>query len=156
MSKVSSPEFGQKSLSQLGRETYLAIADTNGGRISRDQWLRLMMINHQGLMEKEQARIFEEHLKEVFESFGSDERFVMIGLSLDKSPDPAREYASKEGLGWIQGYLGDWSATDVPASYGVTAIPAILLIGPDGRIVATNLRDGAIRAAVEAALSGGR
>ncbi len=96
------------------------------------------------------------YLKEVFESFGSDERFVMIGLSLDKSPDSAREYASKEGLGWIQGYLGDWSATDVPASYGVTAIPAILLIGPDGRIVATNLRDGAIRTAVEAALSGGR
>ena len=99
------------------------------------------------------CRVQTPYLKEVFETFESDERFVMIGLSLDKSPEPARQYVSHEGLGWIQGYLGDWSATEVPASYGVTAIPAILLIGPDGRIIAKNLRGGIIHNAVEAALS---
>jgi len=91
-------------------------------------------------------------LKATFDAFGGDERFAMLGLSLDQSKDAPRKYAEKNGLRWTQGFLGDWSQTKVPDSYGVNGIPAIWLIGPDGRVVAKDLRGKSIRKAVAKAL----
>src|SRR4051812_34637355 len=48
------------------------------------------------------------HLKETYESFKNDPRFVMIGLSLDLEKDVPAQYAKKNQLGWIQGFLGEW------------------------------------------------
>jgi RNA polymerase sigma factor (sigma-70 family) len=92
------------------------------------------------------------YLKETFDAFGQDERFAMVGLSLDKSKDAPRSYAEKNGLRWTQGFLGDWAKTKVPEDYGVSGIPAIWLIGPDGRIVAKDLRGTGIKKAVARAL----
>ncbi len=92
------------------------------------------------------------YLKKTFEAFGQDERFAMIGLSLDKGMDAPRIYAAQNGLQWPQGFLGDWDKTKVPESYGVNGIPAIWLIGPDGKIVAKDLRGKGIRKAVALAL----
>src|SRR5262249_34894956 len=46
------------------------------------------------------------HVKAAFEAFGKDERFAMVGLSLDDSIDAPRRYAAENGLGWTQGFLG--------------------------------------------------
>jgi thiol-disulfide isomerase/thioredoxin len=70
------------------------------------------------------------HLKAVFEAFGKDSRFVMVGLSLDKAQADPRQYAAKHGLGWIQGFLGEWVDGKLPDEYGVRGIPSIWLIGP--------------------------
>jgi RNA polymerase sigma factor (sigma-70 family) len=91
-------------------------------------------------------------LKATFDAFGQDKRFAMIGLSLDKSKDAPRNYAVKNELRWTQGFLGDWSKTTVPEEYGVNGIPAIWLIGPDGRVVAKDLRGNGIKKAVGQAL----
>jgi thiol-disulfide isomerase/thioredoxin len=91
-------------------------------------------------------------LKATFDAFGQDKRFAMIGLSLDKSKDAPRDYAAKNELRWTQGFLGDWSKTNVPEEYGVNGIPAIWLIGPDGRVVAKELRGESIKKAVGRAL----
>lgn len=53
---------------------------------------------------------------------------------------------------WVQGFLGDWRATQVPDRFGVRGIPAIFLIGPEGAIVATKLRGSGIKQAVQQAL----
>jgi thiol-disulfide isomerase/thioredoxin len=92
------------------------------------------------------------YLKATFDAFGLDERFAMIGLSLDTSKDAPRNYADKNGLRWTQGFLGDWNKTKVPESYGVYGIPAIWLIGPDGKVVAKDLRGKSIQKAVAKAL----
>ena len=92
------------------------------------------------------------HLKATFDAFGADGRFAMIGLSLDRSKDAPRNYAAKNDLRWTQGFLGDWSKTNVPEEYGVNGIPAIWLIGPDGRVVAKDLRGAGIKNAVARAL----
>src|SRR5262249_15835667 len=67
------------------------------------------------------------HVKEVFETFGKDRRFVMIGLSLDPEKDDPRQYAAKHGLVWIQGFLGAWDHASLPDQYGVGGIPSIWL-----------------------------
>ena len=48
--------------------------------------------------------------------------------------------------------LPAWANSPVAASYDVQALPAIWLIGPDGRVVARDLRGPGIRATVAEAL----
>jgi hypothetical protein len=55
-------------------------------------------------------------------------------------------------MAWTQAFLGDWSTTRIPANYGITGIPTILLIGPDGKIIDAQLRGDRIKAAVATAL----
>jgi peroxiredoxin len=92
------------------------------------------------------------HLKATFDAFVQDERFAMIGLSLDKSKDELRTYASQQKLAWPQGLLGSWTDSTVLADYGVQAIPSIWVIGPDGKVLAKDLRGPGIKQAVASAL----
>jgi thiol-disulfide isomerase/thioredoxin len=95
------------------------------------------------------------HLKAVFDAHGANEKFAMIGLSLDTQKSAPENYAKENGLEWIQGFLGDWGQTAVPATFGVTGIPAIMLIGPDGTIVENHLRGERILEVVNEALNAG-
>jgi peroxiredoxin/5-hydroxyisourate hydrolase-like protein (transthyretin family) len=92
------------------------------------------------------------HLKATYDAFGGGEHFVMIGLSLDNAVSAPANYARKNNIKWIQGFLGTWSDSPVTPLYGVDAIPSIFLIDPEGRIIERDLRGEAIRAAVERAL----
>ena len=91
-------------------------------------------------------------LQAAWSAFKNDPRFVMVSLSLDPEMDAPRNYAAKNKFEWYQGFLGDWEKIDVPATFGVEGIPAIFLIGPDGKIVARDLRGDAIKAAIADAL----
>jgi hypothetical protein len=53
------------------------------------------------------------------------------------------------------GFLGEWSKTDLPSRYGVEGIPSIFLIGPEGKVLAKDLRGDAIKSTVERALAKG-
>ena len=70
----------------------------------------------------------------------------MVSLSLDDNPEIARGHVLKQKLEWVQGFLGRDS--DVAGNYGVASIPQVLLIGPDGRVLARNLGGAGIQAAV--------
>ncbi len=91
-------------------------------------------------------------LRAVHDEFGADTRFSMIGLDLDEDIETAKGYVERNQMPWPQGFLGDWPSTSVPDEFGVKAIPAILLIDPEGRLVARNLRGENIAEAVRAAL----
>jgi thiol-disulfide isomerase/thioredoxin len=91
-------------------------------------------------------------LKATYKSFGADDRFVMVSLSLDNDPEAPKDFARKNDIKWVQGFLGKWTDSKVPETYGVDGIPAIFLIGPDGKIKAHGLRGDAIGDAVGKAL----
>ncbi len=74
-------------------------------------------------------------LKELYNTFGKDKRFVMIGLSLDKKAGPAKKYAAENELKWTQGFAGDMSQSAVANDYGIQGIPTTFLIGADGKIL---------------------
>ena len=96
------------------------------------------------------------NLKAVFEKYGRQDNFVMIGLSLDADKEKPQTYAKENGTGWIDGFLGDWGKDEVTKKYGVRGIPSIWLIGPDGKIVAKGLRGERIMEVVRSALEGGK
>ena len=85
------------------------------------------------------------YMKDLYREFGDDDRFVMIGLSLDSNPETARRFVEQEGIAWPQGFLGSWGDSEVPDLYGVNGIPATILIDPEGKIVARDLRGRQIR-----------
>ncbi|MFO1478149.1 MAG: carboxypeptidase regulatory-like domain-containing protein [Verrucomicrobiota bacterium] len=92
------------------------------------------------------------HLKEVYDKYGKDPKFAMISLSLDSDVEAPRKFSKEKQTPWIQGFLGDWGSDKVTGMYGVHGIPAIFLVGPDGKVVSTGLRGAAIGEAVGAAL----
>jgi thiol-disulfide isomerase/thioredoxin len=94
------------------------------------------------------------NLKAVFDAYGTNGNFAMISLSLDKTPDLPATYARTNGLNWAQGFLGDWSEATLPARYGVEGIPTIFLLGPDGKMLALDLRGEQILPAVREVLGG--
>jgi peroxiredoxin len=93
------------------------------------------------------------NLKAVWDEFGKDPRFVMIGLSFDRSPDAPRKYTEKNDLGWIQGIAQGGFKSNVAKAYDVRSIPRILLIGTDGKVAATGLHGKRITQVVESALA---
>ena len=96
------------------------------------------------------------HLKQVHDAIGKDGRLVMISLSLDANAAEPRKFAQREGIEWVQGFLGSWSNDRVTHAYGVYGIPAIFLIGPDGKVLATDLRGPKIKETVAQQLEAAR
>jgi peroxiredoxin len=92
------------------------------------------------------------NMKATYDAFGKDERFVMLSLSLDAERSAPKKFVLSHNIGWMQGFLGEWSDNKITPTYGVYGIPAIFLIGPDGKIVATDLRGAKIKEAVATAL----
>ena len=66
--------------------------------------------------------------------------FDIVSISLDTDADKGREAMEKEQIPWPQ--LHDRSAFegDLAATYGLTAIPACILVDPDGAIIHRNAR----------------
>ena len=91
-------------------------------------------------------------LKELHESYGKEEKLIILGLSMDASPQTAAQFAKANGLEWTQAHLGEWGQTQVPATFGVEGIPAALLIDSEGRLAARNLRGSSMRTAVRNAI----
>ena len=87
-------------------------------------------------------------LKALHTAYGKDERLVMLGLNFDPQASSAEKAIEQSGVKWLQGYVGPWDQTGLPASYGVQGLPANILIDPEGKIVANNLRGSSIRTTV--------
>jgi thiol-disulfide isomerase/thioredoxin len=80
------------------------------------------------------------YLKEAYETFKDDERFVLMSLSVDGTIEEPQDYVKENELHWTHVWLGEWSDTSVPDQYGVEGIPSTFLIGPDGKILEVDLR----------------
>jgi|GEM_PF-3239625 len=92
------------------------------------------------------------NLQDVYDTFGEDERFAILSLSIDETIDAPRKFQETRKLPWSQGFLKGEFDGDGPKAYGVRAIPAFVLVGPDGKIVARGMRGEEIKKAVGEAL----
>jgi len=80
--------------------------------------------------------------------------FDIIGVSLDSEREKLDAFLSKQdGMTWPQFFDGQGWSNALAVKYGVESIPFTVLIGPDGKIIKTNLRGEALGAAVANALA---
>ena len=95
------------------------------------------------------TRTFDlQMLKGLHDAYGSDNRLVMLGLNFDNEPKTAQTVIEQTGLKWTQCYIGPWNQTRLPAFFGIQGLPDAVLIDPDGKIAAKNLRGSTIRSSV--------
>lgn len=74
-------------------------------------------------------------VKQIHDRFGDDGQLVVVGLNLDQDKEKAKHLVKRHAVDWPQGYLGDWTETNVPQQLGVGSIPVFLLIDPKGTLV---------------------
>ncbi len=75
-------------------------------------------------------------LKDVYKRFKGD-KFEMLGVAVNDKREATEAIVPELGITWPLIY----DAQDIPTEiYGINAIPHIILFGPDGRIVARELR----------------
>ena len=69
-----------------------------------------------------------------------DKGFDIFGVSLDRRKQEWLDAVEQDGLLWSQVSDASGWANPIAKMYGVQSIPSNLLIGPDGKIIAKNLR----------------
>lgn len=74
-----------------------------------------------------------------------DKGFEIFGVSLDKKRDAWLGAIAANGMDWPQTSLLEGWENPAAADYSVRSIPSNFLIGPDGTIIAKNLRGEALR-----------
>jgi hypothetical protein len=91
-------------------------------------------------------------LKAVSTGFGRDDRLVMLGVNVDTQGSQAAARAARHGWTWPQARLGFPESWTLRGQFGAYRLPSIWLIGPDGRVVARDLKGAAVKEAVARAL----
>lgn len=75
-----------------------------------------------------------------------NKNFTILGVSLDDNKEKWLKAIAKDNLNWMQvSDLKGWENATV-LLYGYEGIPYNVLIDPDGKIIATSLREGALQA----------
>jgi thiol-disulfide isomerase/thioredoxin len=85
------------------------------------------------------CRMENPNVVAVFDKF-KNKNFTILSVSLDKSREPWLEAIREDNMTWTHvSDLKFWN-NDVAIKYKVQSIPQNFLVGPDGKIVAKNLR----------------
>ena len=79
------------------------------------------------------------NVKKAHEQFAKD-GLVVVSISFDKAAETAKAYAAKNGMQWPQIFAEGAEKSELAKLYNVAGIPATFLVGPDGKVVATDLR----------------
>ncbi len=73
-----------------------------------------------------------------------DKNFTVLGVSLDDDKDKWQEAIAKDGLTWTHiSDLKGWESV-AARTYGIESIPSNVLVGPDGKVIARDLRGEAL------------
>jgi peroxiredoxin len=78
-------------------------------------------------------------MKHAYKEFNS-KGFEIYAISIDKKEDDWKKASKEEKLPWINTHYFSDPKINAQTTYSVSSIPANFLIGPDGTIVARNLR----------------
>lgn len=70
-----------------------------------------------------------------------DKGFEVVGISLDEENDTLKEYLDNEKVAWITLHEegGGWNS-ELAVDFGINAIPSMLLLDKEGKLVTTSAR----------------
>jgi len=85
------------------------------------------------------CRAENPNLKNAFNRYKNKD-FTILGISLDEKEDNWKRAVKEDQLPWIQISEVNGLKNTVASYYGIVGIPSTLLIDPQGKIIARNLR----------------
>ena len=89
-------------------------------------------------------------LKEIYAKYKDSGKLDVVGVAVWDDPEATKGAIERHGLPWPNIIDAQAVPTDL---YGITGIPCILLIGPDGTILSRDKQGDELRADVDAALA---
>ena len=89
------------------------------------------------------------NLIKVHQSFARRSDFVMLSISLDQDEAKLRSFVSARKMSWKHVCGATGSADRTADAYHVVAIPALFIIGPNGKIAASNLQGPQLKAELQ-------
>ncbi len=93
------------------------------------------------------------HLKDVADRFGTEETLVMVSICLDHEPGVGTKLIKDSGLSLVQVVFRDYGLSPMAVDYNASSGPKSFLIGPDGILIAKDLKGDQIELAVTKAYS---
>ncbi len=94
-----------------------------------------------------------DRLKELHATYGATGKLQIIGLGGSDTLDEVKKFVAEHDIEWPQIYFGQAWDQGIAKQYGLSGLPYILLIDPDGKIVATWLRGQKLTDTVREALA---
>ena len=93
------------------------------------------------------------NVKQVYETY-HDRGFEIVSISLDRNEETLRKFIKRQNLGWTHIHNASLpQGKDVATKYAVSAIPQMILVGRNGKIVEIGMRGPALEEAVERAIN---
>ncbi|WP_343561790.1 TlpA disulfide reductase family protein [Sphingobacterium sp.] len=74
-----------------------------------------------------------------------DDNFTVIGISLDDNAEKWKKAIKDDGMPWSQVSSLKGFENEVSTYYGIQGIPSSLLVDPNGKIIARNLRGASLQ-----------
>ncbi len=93
-----------------------------------------------------------DRLKELYKTYGGTGKLQIIGLGGGDTPEEIKKYITEHKIEWPEVYFGEKWDEGIAAEYGLSGLPYILLVNPEGKIVATWLREEKLTETVRAAI----
>jgi thiol-disulfide isomerase/thioredoxin len=91
------------------------------------------------------------HVASAYEKLHS-QGLEVIGISLDRSARDLKNFLAEHPEPWPQIHFGDQQDNPLAEQYRIEGIPCLVVIGRNGRVVATDVRGGEIEQACQAAI----
>ena len=131
---------------QIGQTAPAFTVDTlDGGKVSlADYRGKFLLLNFWMLQMQTQPAADEQmdKVRQLYQTYGDDERFDILGITMTASVDLyieiANKYLAEKDITWKQGTLG-FENQELMQSYGVTTYPFNVLIDPNGTVLATGI-----------------
>ena len=87
------------------------------------------------------------NLRALYKTFGKLGRFAMLGINYDDEVDRTRNLVAQRGWDWPNASVSFDVWDKLPDEYSLPNCASVWLVGPDGKVLARDLRGDAIRQA---------
>jgi hypothetical protein len=131
----------------------LSAKTLDGASISLNQYRGKYVLLHFWASWDENNSYMLAGLRNIRKQYGQDDRLVIISLNLDKQAEDAKDFARLNEMTWVQAHLGEWAKTAVPGEYGVSWLPYLVLVSPEGKIAVAGESGRKLRDELTKALS---
>ena len=88
------------------------------------------------------------NLKKLHDEY-TDRGLVVVSISFDRSAEAACKYVAEKQMSWTQIWAEKADKGPLAELYGVNAIPATFLSGPDGKVIAKDARGDELQGLVQ-------